>query len=160
MKNRMIMLALTSLVMLSVSCGNANANNDEKKQKNSTENVKTAGAKELTTAEFNKVVYDTSKEDLKYLGSKPAIVDFTAKWCGPCQKLAPILDELAKEYDGKIVVYKVDIDKNRELAEAFGISSIPAILYIPMDDAPSITVGYRDKEKFRKEIATMLLKKK
>ena len=159
MKNRMIMLALTGIVMLSVSCGNANANNDEKKQKSNTENVKTTGAKELMAAEFNKLVYDTSKEELKYLGKMPAIVDFTAKWCGPCQKLAPILDELAKEYDGKIVVYKVDIDKNRELAEAFGISSIPAILYIPMDDDPTMTVGYRDKEKFKKEIATMLLDK-
>ena len=89
--------------------------------------------------------------------SKPLVVDFWATWCGPCQRIAPILDELAAEYDGQIVIYKVDIDKERELAKAFSISSIPAVLYIPMDGEPVITIGSRGKEKFKKEIETILL---
>ena len=96
-------------------------------------------------------------EELKYLGDKPAIVDFTATWCGPCQRISPILEELAKEYDGKIVIYKVDIDKNRDLANAFNISSIPAIMYIPLKGQPVMTVGARDKGKFKTEIETVLL---
>ena len=82
---------------------------------------------------------------------------FTASWCGPCQRIAPILEELATEYNDKIVIYKVDIDKERKLAEAFGISSIPAILYIPAEGEPVMTVGARDKVKFRSEISAYLL---
>lgn len=100
-----------------------------------------------------------NQEGLVFLGDKPAIVDFTATWCGPCQRIAPILDELAGEYDGKIVIYKVDIDKNRELAKAFNVSSIPAILYIPLNGDPVMTVGSRDKGKFTNEIETILLGK-
>ena len=89
--------------------------------------------------------------------SKPILYDFFATWCGPCQRIAPVLDELAAEYDGQIVIYKVDIDKERELAKAFNISSIPAVLYIPLDGEPVITIGSRGKEKFKKEIETILL---
>lgn len=151
-----MILATASIAMLGAACGNASAKNDEnKKEKTATEN--TIKAKELTAEEFNKMVYDLSKEELKYLGDKPAIVDFTAKWCGPCQRISPILDQLAKEYDGKVAVYKVDIDKNQELAKFFGVRSIPAILYIPMDNEPSMTVGSRDKARFINEINTILL---
>ena len=100
-----------------------------------------------------------NKEELVFLGDRPAIVDFTATWCGPCQRIAPILDELAVEYDGKIVIYKVDIDKNRDLAKSFNVSSIPAVLYIPLNGEPVMTVGSRDKGKFTSEIETLLLSK-
>lgn len=150
--------AVASIAMLGAACGDASARNDEKKKEKAVaeSNVK---AKELTAEEFNQLVFDLSKEELKYLGEKPAIVDFTAKWCGPCQRISPILDQLAKEYDGKIAVYKVDIDKNQDLAKAFGVRSIPAILYIPMDNEPSMTVGARDKNRFVNEINTILLGK-
>jgi thioredoxin len=115
--------------------------------------------KELTSAEFNTKVYDLTKESLDYLGDKPAIVDFNAKWCGPCQRISPILDELAKEYEGEIVIYKVDIDKCQQLAQAFGVSSIPAILYIPLKGKPSMTVGSRDKATFVEQIESTLLGK-
>ena len=94
-----------------------------------------------------------------YLGNKPAIIDFNATWCGPCRKIAPILDELAREYDGKIVIYKVDVDRNRSIAEAFGITSIPAILYIPLDGEPVMTVGLRGKAKMKEEINTILFQR-
>ena len=113
---------------------------------------------ELTSEDFSKKVYDINAETLTYLGDKPAIIDFNATWCGPCKKLAPILEELAVEYDGKIAVYKVDVDKCRNLAGAFNISSIPAVLFIPAKGEPSMTVGLRNKAQLQQQIETMLLK--
>ena len=99
-----------------------------------------------------------NSEELVFLGDKPVIVDFTASWCGPCQRIAPILEELAAEYSDKIIIYKVDIDKERGLAQAFNVSSIPAVLYIPVNgEDPVMTVGARGKERFREEITTLLL---
>ena len=147
-------MIVSIMIMLAVGCINADARSNDKKQKD----VNTSGTvKELTSAEFNTKVYDLTKEGLDYLGDRPAIVDFTATWCGPCQRISPILEELAKEYDGNIVIYKVDIDKNRDLATAFNISSIPAIMYIPLNGEPVMTVGARDKGKFKTEIETVLL---
>lgn len=120
---------------------------------------KNAGAQtvtELTVEDFTKKVYDLQVEELVFLGEKPAIVDFTASWCGPCRQMAPILEEIAKKYAGKIDVYKVDVDKCRELAQAFGISSIPAVLYIPLDGEPSMTIGARSRSRFEDEIAKLL----
>ena len=152
MKKIYTIVALVAM-FLAASCGNAGAQN-EKKDVNQKKAVT-----ELTVESFNANVYDMSKEEPAYLGKVPAIVDFNATWCGPCQRIAPVLEELAKEYEGKIVVYKVDVDKARDLAVAFGVSSIPAILYIPMDGEPQMTVGARGKEQFRKEIDTILLGK-
>ena len=117
------------------------------------------GAVELTAEQFDKLVFDIQAENLEYLGKLPAIVDFTATWCGPCRQTAPILDDIAREYAGKIVVYKVDVDKCGQIAHALGISSIPAILYIPADGSqPVMTVGGRGKDRFKAEIAKYLLK--
>lgn len=146
--------AVILMGILLAACGNAGAKNENKKDAS-----KTTAAVELTTEAFDKLVYDTKAEKPVYLGDKPAIIDFNATWCGPCRKIAPILDELAKEYDGKVVIYKVDVDKNREIAQAFGISSIPAILYIPLNADPVMTVGLRGKAKMKEEIDTILLGK-
>lgn len=155
----LVALSMTVIAMLAfLSAGNAAERNTDKKNKK--EAVSPVHAvKELTEKEFNTTVYDMTKKNSEYLGTKPAIIDFTAKWCGPCQRIAPILDELAKEYGESIVIYKVDIDKNPELAKAFGISSIPAIMYIPTKGKPSMTVGSRDKARFQSEINTILLGK-
>ena len=110
----------------------------------------------LTTAEFNTMVCNIDADNFKYLGTKPAIVDFYADWCGPCRAIAPILEELAKQYAGKFVIYKVNIHKSHELAAAFGISSIPAVMYIPVKGEAKMTLGSRNKEKFIKEINTYL----
>jgi thioredoxin len=114
---------------------------------------------ELTSEEFSKKIDDLKDEAFIYLGDKPAIVDFNAIWCGPCRRIAPILEELAAEYDGQIVIYKVDVDKCPDAANAFGIQSIPAILYIPTDAEPQMTIGSRTKAQFQKEINTILLNK-
>ena len=111
----------------------------------------------LNTKEFCEKVYDINAEALKYKGQKPAIVDFYADWCGPCRAIAPTLQELAEKYGDKIVIYKVNIDNSPELAQAFGIRSIPAVMYIPVKGEPAMTLGARDKAKFEKEIATYLL---
>lgn len=149
---------VAGIVIVLASCGNAGARTEKNTDSQvKSAQTKTAGVQELNAASFNAKVYDMTAEELKYLGNKPAIVDFTATWCGPCQRISPILEELAKEYDGKIVIYKVDIDKNRDLATAFNISSIPAIMYIPLNGEPVMTVGARDKGKFKTEIETVLL---
>ena len=146
--------ALAAIAVASLAaCGNAGAKNDKK-----TDDSKKAVI-ELNADQFNAKVYDMNKEDLVYLGDKPAIVDFTATWCGPCQRIAPILEELAKEYEGKIVIYKVDVDKNKPLARSFNVSSIPAVMFIPVGGEPVMTVGSRDKAKFQSEIETLLLGK-
>ncbi len=146
--------ALAAIAVASlVACGNAGAKNDKK-----TDDSKKAVV-ELNAEQFNAKVYDMNKEDLVYLGDKPAIVDFTATWCGPCQRIAPILEELAKEYEGQIVIYKVDVDKNKPLARSFNVSSIPAVMFIPVGGEPVMTVGSRDKAKFQSEIETLLLGK-
>lgn len=142
--------AITAIaaVLLFAACGNAGAKTTERKGK---------GVTELNSETFNEKVYDMTLPELAYLGKKPAIVDFTATWCGPCQRIAPILEELAEEYKGDIVIYKVDIDKERGLAKAFNVSSIPAIMYIPLDGDPTMTIGARGKEKFKQEIKTLLM---
>ena len=120
--------------------------------------TKKATVQTLSTAEFNEKVYDINADELKYKGEKPAIVDFYADWCGPCRAIAPTLQQLAEQYGEEIVIYKVNIDKSPELAQAFGIRSIPAVMYIPLKGEPAMTLGARDKAKFEKEIATYLKK--
>lgn len=117
------------------------------------------GVVTLSSKEFKTKVYDISDKNPEYLGSKPAIVDFYASWCGPCRAISPVLEELAKEYGDKIVIYKVDVDASRDIAQAFGIRSIPAVLFIPMKGEAQMTVGGRNKEDFKKQIDTILLGK-
>jgi thioredoxin len=98
-----------------------------------------------------------------FKGTKPCLIDFYADWCGPCRIASPILEELATEYKGKIDVYKINIDKERELAQVFGVSSIPVFLYCPMEGKPSMTSGIaRDKDQtkqmFKENIENLLLK--
>ncbi|MFP4302410.1 MAG: thioredoxin [Spirochaetaceae bacterium] len=89
--------------------------------------------------------YEENKE-WKYEGDKPAIIDFYADWCGPCKMVAPILEEIDQEYGDKLSVYKIDTDKEQELAMAFGIQSIPSLLFIPVDDKPQMAQGALPKD--------------
>ncbi len=116
----------------------------------------------LSKADFLKKVADYEKNPEKwvYLGKQPAIVDFYADWCGPCRQIAPILEELAGAYKGKIVVYKINVDHEKDLAAAFGISSIPTLLFIPMDGTPKVVMGAQPKETLKATIDNFLLKKK
>ena len=99
--------------------------------------------------------YEASKE-WKFEGNKPCIIDFYADWCGPCKIVAPILEDLASEYEGKLDVYKVDTEKETELASAFGIKSIPSLLFVPKDGQPRMAMGAIPKEAFIKAIKDVL----
>jgi thioredoxin 1 len=99
--------------------------------------------------------YETNKE-WKFEGSLPCIIDFYADWCGPCKVVAPILEELAKEYDGKLDIYKIDTEKETELASVFGIQSIPSLLFVPKDGQPQMAMGALPKETFVKAFKDVL----
>lgn len=101
--------------------------------------------------------YENTKE-WKYKGNKPAIIDLYADWCGPCRMTAPIMKSLAKEYDGKIVIYKVNVDKEKELAALFNATSIPLFVFIPMNGEPQLFRGVADKATYQKAIDEFLLK--
>jgi thioredoxin len=103
--------------------------------------------------------YEVNKE-WKFEGDLPCIIDFYADWCGPCKMVAPILEELSKEYDGKINIYKVDTEVEQELAGAFGIRSIPSLLFVPKDEQPQMAQGALPKESFKQVIEDVLLKAK
>ena len=119
--------------------------------------------KNVTTKYFNKNVYDLKKTDengeLRFLGKKPVLIDFYATWCGPCRVLEPILDELYEEYDGKIDIYKVNTEEEMELSGAFGVMSLPTLLFIPMEGKPVISPGAPPKQMLKELIDEKLLGK-
>ena len=119
-----------------------------------------AVVKHLTKAEFLEKVwnYEKNSKEWKYEGDKPCIIDFYTTWCGPCKRLSPILEELAKEYDGKIIVYKVNTEVERELASVFQVRSIPTLLFCPLKDNPQINVCALPKEQLVEAINKVLLK--
>ena len=103
--------------------------------------------------------YKNNPNEFKYLGDKPAIIDFYATWCGPCKQVAPIVADMAREFSGKIHVYKIDIDKEPELAKVFGIQSIPSFLFIPKKGEPRMVVGAMDRKTFRETLTANLFGK-
>ncbi len=112
----------------------------------------------LNAASFTEKVFDYNNEkEWKYKGDKPAIIDFWAAWCGPCRQIAPVLEELAVEYGDEIYVYKVNVDEETELARAFGIRSLPTILYVPMTGTPQAVLGAAPKSQLKKAVDTFLL---
>ncbi|MBR3408914.1 MAG: thioredoxin fold domain-containing protein [Paludibacteraceae bacterium] len=113
----------------------------------------------LTTAQFKEKVFDyTKNRDWQYVGKRPAIIDFYTTWCGPCKRLAPIMETLSEKYKGRVIFYKVDTERERELAALFNISSIPQVLYIPMYGKPQILVGLYPQEQIEEIIEQFLLK--
>lgn len=111
----------------------------------------------LTAITFKQKVFNYEiNKDWKYEGDKPCIIDFYADWCGPCKMVAPVLEDLSKEYEGKVQIYKVDTDKEQELAAVFGIRSIPSILFVPKEGQPQMSLGALPKESFKKAITDVL----
>ncbi len=127
---------------------------------NKTKENKKMKVTELTAAEFKNKIMDYEKhlQEWVFVGDKPAVIDFYATWCGPCKAVAPIVEELANDLDGKVDFYKIDVDKQQELAALFGVRSIPSILLIPKDGKPQMSVGAMDKKTFSEAIDSVLLK--
>jgi thioredoxin 1 len=113
---------------------------------------------QLTTQGFKDHIFNYEEEqEWKYKGTLPAIIDFYADWCGPCKAVAPILEELAIEYDGQLTIYKLDTDAEQELSAAFGIQSIPTFLFIPVEGSPMMQKGAVPKNVFKQVIEERLL---
>ena len=113
----------------------------------------------ITTDQFRARIFDyKANQEWVYAGDKPCIVDFYTTWCGPCKRLAPIMEEMSQKYCDKVVFYKADTERERELAYVFGINSIPQVLYIPKDGKPMLLKGLYPKEEIEKIIDDFLLK--
>jgi thioredoxin 1 len=168
-KKGILLMAIPVLIGLG-SCGQSASGSDEgsaeaitvKGKKGAKEN--THGTIMLTKADFlSKVMnYEKNPQEWKFLGDKPCLIDFYADWCAPCRITSPILEELAKEYAGKVNFYKIDTQKERELAMVFGIQGIPAFLYCPMEGKPTMSSGIartpeETKQMFRDQIDNLLL---
>jgi thioredoxin len=159
---RYVTLAIMALfVLTSCQAKQPDASNAKTSTKNTTNSTKKMGTIHLTKTEFlEKVVnYETNPTEWKYLGDKPCLIDFYADWCGPCKAVAPVLEELAKEYDGQIYIYKINTDQEQELAGAFGIRSIPSLLFVPMEGQPRMSMGAMPKDQLKQAIDEVLLVK-
>lgn len=104
-------------------------------------------SKNLTTKDFKELVSELDTENFKFKGDIPAIIDFHAEWCGPCKTLGPILDEVSNEFEGKVNVYKVDVDSETDLSTRFNIRSIPSVMFIPVEGPAKMTTGVLPKQK-------------
>ena len=111
----------------------------------------------LTKESFKDKVFNfETQKNWKFEGSLPCLIDFYADWCGPCKTVSPVLEELSKEYEGKLDIYKVDTENERELASVFGIQSIPSLLFVPLEGQPQIAVGALPRETFIKVFKDVL----
>ena len=155
MKKIITMAVLIFSSMLTYAC----TSGTEQKQAETQKTAQDGSVIVMNKDMFIKDVFDYEKsQDWKYKGNKPAIIDLYADWCGPCRMTAPIMKSLAKEYDGKIVIYKVNVDKEKELAALFNATSIPLFVFIPMNGEPQLFRGAADKATYKKAIDDFLLK--
>ena len=112
---------------------------------------------QLSEETFKEKVFDfVNHSTWNYEGNLPCVIDFYADWCAPCKVVAPIMDELSQEYEGRVIFYKVDTQVEQGLAAAFGIRSIPSILFVPTNDKPQMAVGALPKESMEKAITDVL----
>lgn len=155
--SKLTIIMAVLLVLSATGCGLSNSKRNTK-NKTVTE-VKEMKTIQLTKADFKTKVMDYEKsKEWAFLGDKPAIIDFYADWCGPCRAVAPVLEEIAGEYEGKVDVYKVNVDNEQELAALFGVRSIPTLLFIPLNGEPKMQVGALSKSGFQDAIKEHLLK--
>ena len=114
---------------------------------------------EINQDQFNELIADINNPDWAFKGQRPAVVDFSAVWCGPCRKMTPILEQLAKEFSDNVDFYSVNVDNNKDLAVALGVRNIPLIIFCPMDGNPSATVGLQDYDTILSKINEILAEK-
>ena len=159
---RLLLIVFTIAAIAMTGCSQNKQNNKDNTVATKTQNATTGEGKVnyLTTADFKKKImdYDKHPQEWVFEGSRPAIIDFYATWCRPCKMTAPVVEELAKDYQGKIDFYKVDVDKEQELAATFGIESIPTILFIPAKGKPTAQMGAMQKADFEEIIKSVIFK--
>ena len=153
---RKLVFAVLAIVA-TMSCANAGNRSSSADQKKSEDNK--ANVVVLSESEYKSKVEDFSTEEWKFIGKKPVVVDFYADWCPPCRKLAPVMEEVAAEFKGKVEFYKINVDNAKAVAAAYGISSIPTVLFIPVDGEPVRTLGFMSKEDFAAKVKENCLKK-
>lgn len=158
---RQIFYGVFLLSFLLTACNTKAKDSGKQELKQTVKEEKVMKTIYLTKADFLAKVanYEANPDQWKYLGDKPALIDFYADWCGPCKAIAPALEELAAEYAGEIYVYKIDTEKEKELAAAFGIRSIPTLFFIPMEGDPQVARGALPKGTLKEAIDTVLLNK-
>lgn len=164
MKKLLIVLIIGSAFLSSCKCSHKEEKSNDKTEaktevttSESTNNEKSY-VKTMTYNDFIKKVWDIelSASNFAFKGSKPCVIDFYATWCGPCKKVAPIMDKLAKEYDGKVDFYKVDTDQDQKLAMVLQIRNIPTVFFMKEGAQPEKSVGAKDEEYFRTQINKLL----
>jgi thioredoxin len=137
---------------------NCKSQNNDKTSGNIKESSKSEEVINLTDEYFKAHVFNYSaSKNWQYNGEKPCIIDFYADWCGPCKMLSPRLEEIAREYSGKLVVYKVNTDKEQMLSTEMGISSLPTLLFCPVKGLPQASIGLISKETIVRTINDVLL---
>jgi thioredoxin len=168
---KILFIFVASIAITLMGCnsdGNKETSKSETQQENKVEdqnNNSTANQigdvhpEYLTTADFQEKIWDykNNPSQWTFKGELPAVIDFYADWCKPCKQIAPIMDDLADHYDGKVKIYKVNTDKERELSSIFGIKSIPSILFIPKDGKPRMQSGAMSKEAYMSIIDEIVL---
>ena len=158
MNHRFFSILLIASIGL-FSCGSSNGKNNPGNDKEGNTSTEAGSVIQMNKAMFIEKVFNyvENPNDWKYLGDKPCIIDFYADWCGPCKKVAPVMAELADQYKDQVVIYKVNTDQERELAQLFNIRSIPSILYCPAEGKPQMTMGALPKAEFEKMIKDLLI---
>ena len=166
MKNALTLFrALLLLALLMVAGGNAAVAQTDNTSADKPAKAKTEKKQDkeklepitLTQEEFAKKIFDYNDTTMIYKGKKPAIVDFYADWCGPCKRLSPILDQLLEEYDGAFIVYKVNVDNNKDLARALQVRNIPTLLYLVPKQQPKRSMGLLTKDQLKEIIDKYLV---
>ncbi len=151
-------ILISAILLMTTACSNTTG-----KQANSPEKSGAPGKPEYLTYEtFLEKVWNFEKnpQSWVYEGDVPAIVDFYADWCAPCRRIAPIMEKIAKDYEGRLKVYKIDVDKEQRLASVFQVRSIPSILFTPLQGQPMMQAGALSEEMYIKIIEEELLKAK
>ena len=161
MKKKILTLGVTVLMLGMLGIMNLKAGSKSGDKKEIKTEINKSNMEKLTKEAFLEKVFNYEQnKDWKYEGDLPCLIDFYADWCGPCKMVHPVLEELSKEYDGKIRIYQIDTEAEQELAAAFGIRSIPSLLFCPADGQPQMAQGALPKATLKKAIEEILLSEK
>lgn len=155
---KLFILGLTAIML--TSCVSSNKEKNENKTRQEIAVEENIRVKSLDYKEFVKKVWDieTYPDSFAYQGKLPCVIDFYADWCGPCRKVAPIMEEIAQKYEGEIVVYKVNVDKEQKLSTIFKIKNIPTVFFLPKEGQPLSQIGALSKEEYESIINKHLIK--